>query len=164
MAKNELNIQPRPNNRIVVMEHIPNRHQSRAVRIIRIKTFIKSHNDSMWWKNHAKFFRCKSKKIDEEKNSWNEARAVCKWILLKLKSIEFYLKVSIFFFFASINMKGLVHHTPADEDISNILKEFTVDFLLKGYGHLMQELHEKLLSDSDLVIEIFYNRWIERVF
>lgn len=47
MAKNELNIQPRPNNRIVVMEHIPNRHQSRAVRIIRIKTFIKSHNDSM---------------------------------------------------------------------------------------------------------------------
>lgn len=55
-------------------------------------------------------------------------------------------------------MKGLVHHTPADEDISNILKEFTVDFLLKGYGHLMQELHEKLLSDSDLVIEIFYNR------
>lgn len=55
-------------------------------------------------------------------------------------------------------MKGLVHHTPTDEDISNILKEFTVDFLLKGYSHLMQELHEKLLSDSDLVIEIFYSQ------
>lgn len=51
-------------------------------------------------------------------------------------------------------MKGLVHHTPTDEDISNILKEFTVDFLLKGYGHLMQDLHVKLLSDSDLVNEI----------
>ncbi|XP_055295111.1 protein timeless isoform X3 [Sitodiplosis mosellana] len=53
-----------------------------------------------------------------------------------------------------INMKGLVHHTPTDEDISNILKEFTVDFLLKGYGHLMQELHAKLLSDSDLQTHI----------
>lgn len=53
-----------------------------------------------------------------------------------------------------INMKGLVHHTPSDEDISNILKEFTVDFLLKGYGHLMQELHAKLLSDSDMVVAI----------
>lgn len=48
-------------------------------------------------------------------------------------------------------MKGLVHHTPTDEDISNILKEFTVDFLLKGYGQLMQELYSKLLSDLDLV-------------
>lgn len=49
-------------------------------------------------------------------------------------------------------MKGLVHHTPTDEDISNILKEFTVDFLLKGYSYLMQELHAELMSDSDLVI------------
>lgn len=48
-------------------------------------------------------------------------------------------------------MKGLVHHTPTNDDISNILKEFTVDFLLKGYSHLMQELYTKLLSDSDLV-------------
>ncbi|XP_031617195.1 protein timeless isoform X2 [Contarinia nasturtii] len=53
-----------------------------------------------------------------------------------------------------INMKGLVHHTPTDEDISNILKEFTVDFLLKGYGHLMQELYAKLLSDSDMQAHI----------
>lgn len=50
-----------------------------------------------------------------------------------------------------INMKGLVHHTPTDEDISNLLKEFTVDFLLKGYGYLMQDLHAKLLSNSELV-------------
>ncbi|TMW43778.1 hypothetical protein DOY81_011142, partial [Sarcophaga bullata] len=30
-----------------------------------------------------------------------------------------------------INMKGLVQHTPTDEDISNLLKEFTVDFCSK---------------------------------
>lgn len=48
-------------------------------------------------------------------------------------------------------MKGLLHHAPTDDDISNILKEFTVDFLLKGYGFLVQELHTKLLSDWDLV-------------
>lgn len=48
-------------------------------------------------------------------------------------------------------MKGLVHHTPTDEDISNILKEFTVDFLLKGYSQLMQEFYLKLLSDVNLV-------------
>lgn len=50
-----------------------------------------------------------------------------------------------------INMKGLIHHIPSDEDISNILKEFTIDFLLKGYGCLVQELHAKLLSDLDEV-------------
>lgn len=48
-----------------------------------------------------------------------------------------------------INMKGLLHHIPTDEDISNILKEFTVDFLLKGYGCLVQELHTQLLYESD---------------
>lgn len=40
-----------------------------------------------------------------------------------------------------------MHHAPSDDDISHILKEFTVDFLLKGYGYLVQELHAQLLSD-----------------
>lgn len=48
-------------------------------------------------------------------------------------------------------MKGLIHHIPSDEDISNILKEFTIDFLLKGYGCLVQDLHAKLLSHLDEV-------------
>ena len=48
-------------------------------------------------------------------------------------------------------MKGLIHHSPSDEDISNILKEFTVDFLLKGYGCLVEQLHVQLLSQLDLV-------------
>ncbi|XP_034473060.1 protein timeless isoform X2 [Drosophila innubila] len=47
-----------------------------------------------------------------------------------------------------INMKGLVQHTPTDDDISNLLKEFTVDFLLKGYNYLVDELHMQLMSNT----------------
>lgn len=54
-----------------------------------------------------------------------------------------------------INMKGLIHHTPTDDDISNILKEFTIDFLLKSYGCLVKELHAQLLTDMVSRI-IFY--------
>jgi timeless protein len=31
-----------------------------------------------------------------------------------------------------IKMKAMVHYTPTEEDISQLLKEFTVDFLLHG--------------------------------
>lgn len=54
-------------------------------------------------------------------------------------------------------MKGLIHHTPTDEDVSNILKEFTVDFLLKGYDSLVQELHAHLLPDFVSVYKILKN-------
>lgn len=50
-----------------------------------------------------------------------------------------------------MNMKALLHHTPTDEDISNLLKEFTVDFLLKGYGCLVQELFIQLLSHKQSI-------------
>lgn len=40
-----------------------------------------------------------------------------------------------------------MHHSPTDEDISNVLKEFTVDFLLKGYGILVKQLHAQLLDN-----------------
>ncbi|XP_055838581.1 protein timeless isoform X2 [Episyrphus balteatus] len=46
-----------------------------------------------------------------------------------------------------INMKGLFLHTPTSEDISNLLKEFTVDFLLKGYDFVVEDLHMQLLTD-----------------
>uniref|UniRef100_T1GLZ6 Timeless N-terminal domain-containing protein n=1 Tax=Megaselia scalaris TaxID=36166 RepID=T1GLZ6_MEGSC len=45
-----------------------------------------------------------------------------------------------------INMKGLIQHIPTDEDITNILKEFTVDFLLKGYDYLLEIDLENLRS------------------
>ncbi|KAL1124145.1 hypothetical protein AAG570_001915, partial [Ranatra chinensis] len=48
----------------------------------------------------------------------------------------------------SMNMKALLHHIPSDEDISHLLKEFTVDFLLKGYGCLVEELRHQLLYNS----------------
>lgn len=48
-------------------------------------------------------------------------------------------------------MKDILQHAPSDEDISNILKEFTVDFLLKGYGYLVKELHAQLLVQSEFV-------------
>lgn len=63
-----------------------------------------------------------------------------------------------------INMKGLIHHMPTDDDISNILKEFTVDFLLKGYGFLVQDLHEKLVSNLQLPIDTSHFFWLVTYF
>uniref|UniRef100_A0A1B0FQE6 Timeless N-terminal domain-containing protein n=1 Tax=Glossina morsitans morsitans TaxID=37546 RepID=A0A1B0FQE6_GLOMM len=59
-----------------------------------------------------------------------------------------------------INMKGLVQHTPTDDDISNLLKEFTVDFLLKGYGFLVSELHTQLLGDMNISIDTSHFFWL----
>ncbi|XP_039441744.1 protein timeless isoform X11 [Culex pipiens pallens] len=63
-----------------------------------------------------------------------------------------------------ITMKGLIHHVPTDDDISNILKEFTVDFLLKGYGFLVQELHAQLLSDLQVQIDTSHFFWLVTYF
>lgn len=57
-------------------------------------------------------------------------------------------------------MKGLIHHQPTDEDISNILKEFTVDFLLKGYGSLVHDLHTQLLSNVQMPIDTSHFFWL----
>lgn len=46
---------------------------------------------------------------------------------------------------------GLTQHTPTDEDISNLLKEFTIDFMIKGFGNLVGELHAQLITATDLV-------------
>lgn len=61
-------------------------------------------------------------------------------------------------------MKGLIHHLPTDDDISNILKEFTVDFLLKGYGYLVQDLHAQLLTDITLSIDTSHFFWLVTYF
>lgn len=44
-------------------------------------------------------------------------------------------------------MKGMLHHTPTDEDITYLLKEFAVDFLLKGYAVLVKQLHSQLVEN-----------------
>nr|UQF78881.1 timeless [Gampsocleis gratiosa] len=64
-----------------------------------------------------------------------------------------------------MNMKALLHHTPTDEDISNLLKEFTVDFLLKGYGCLVHELHSQLLNNSvDMQVDTSHFFWLVTYF
>ncbi|XP_017769876.1 PREDICTED: protein timeless [Nicrophorus vespilloides] len=64
-----------------------------------------------------------------------------------------------------INMKGLMLHTPTDEDISNILKEFTVDFLLKGYGNLVRDLHAQLLANvRQMPIDTSHFFWLVTYF
>ncbi|EFA04644.2 timeless [Tribolium castaneum] len=64
----------------------------------------------------------------------------------------------------TINMKGLLHHLPTDEDIANILKEFTVDFLLKGYGILVQDLHSQFLTNIHLQIDTSHFFWLVTYF
>ncbi|XP_018567388.1 protein timeless isoform X2 [Anoplophora glabripennis] len=63
-----------------------------------------------------------------------------------------------------INMKGLMHHLPTDDDISNILKEFTVDFLLKGYGTLIKELRTQLLTNIHIAIDTSHFFWLVTYF
>ena len=57
------------------------------------------------------------------------------------------------FNFFRINVQGLSHNTPTDDDISNVLKEFTVDFLLKGYNSLVRTLHTQILTNIQLEID-----------
>lgn len=57
-------------------------------------------------------------------------------------------------------MKGLINYTPTDEDISEVLKEFTVDFLLKGYGRLVENLYSQFLTDINLPIDISHLFWL----
>lgn len=61
-------------------------------------------------------------------------------------------------------MKGLLHHTPTDEDISKILKEFTVDFLLKGYNMLVEDLYNQLLTQLSTQIDTSHFFWIVTYF
>lgn len=61
-------------------------------------------------------------------------------------------------------MKGLIHHLPTDEDIANIIKEFTVDFLLKGYGILVHDLYTQLLTNIHIPIDTSHFFWLVTYF
>ncbi|XP_053625997.1 protein timeless isoform X2 [Plodia interpunctella] len=63
-----------------------------------------------------------------------------------------------------INVQGLSHKTPTDDDISNIMKEFTVDFLLKGYNSLVQTLHNQILTNMQLEIDTSHFFWLVTYF
>jgi len=57
-------------------------------------------------------------------------------------------------------MKSLVHHNPTEEDISLILREFTVDFLLKGYASLVSLLQEQLCKNTTLEMDKSHFLWL----
>lgn len=58
----------------------------------------------------------------------------------------------------------MLHHSPSDDDISNILKEFTVDFLLKGYSSLVKELYTQRLIDRSFEIDTSHIFWLVTYF
>lgn len=53
-----------------------------------------------------------------------------------------------------------MHHVPTEDDISDLLKEFTVDFLLKGYSTLVDELRKQLLEDAHLQMDKSHFLWL----
>lgn len=59
-----------------------------------------------------------------------------------------------------INVQGLSHKTPTDEDITNVIKEFTVDFLLKGYNSLVRTLHSEIIANPMLEIDTSHFFWL----
>ena len=63
-------------------------------------------------------------------------------------------------FVNNIQVKALVHHVPTEEDISDLLKEFTVDFLLKGYSTLVEALRKQLLEDAHLQMDKSHFLWL----
>ncbi|XP_072936507.1 protein timeless isoform X2 [Epargyreus clarus] len=63
-----------------------------------------------------------------------------------------------------INVQGLSHNTPTDDDISNVLKEFTVDFLLKGFNSLVRTLHNQILTNHQLKIDTSHFFWLVTYF
>lgn len=48
-------------------------------------------------------------------------------------------------------MNRVLHHGPTDATIANLLKEFTVDFLLKCYDFLVKGLHGQLQTQPEPV-------------
>ena len=58
-----------------------------------------------------------------------------------------------------LKVKALVNHVPTEEDMNDLLKEFTVDFLLKGYSSLATDLRFKLMSE-DVDIDKSHFLWL----
>lgn len=63
-----------------------------------------------------------------------------------------------------MKVKALVHHVPSDQDIGDLLKEFTVDFLLKGYSTLVSDLRTQLLSTPHLHLDKSHFLWLVTYF
>ncbi|RXG59557.1 Protein timeless [Armadillidium vulgare] len=56
--------------------------------------------------------------------------------------------------------KALLHHQPTPEDISNLLKEFTLDFMLNGYATLVQGLRMQVLLPFQMQLDKSHLLWL----
>ena len=60
-----------------------------------------------------------------------------------------------------MRVKAMVNHSPSDDDISELLKEFTVDFLHNGYSSLVQQLLLKLSrNESNILMDKSHFLWL----
>nr|XP_045617792.1 protein timeless-like [Procambarus clarkii] len=59
-----------------------------------------------------------------------------------------------------IKAKALLHHHPTAEDISNLLKEFTVDFVLNGYSNLLQGLRLQVMLPCQIDLDKSHVLWL----
>ena len=60
-----------------------------------------------------------------------------------------------------MRVKAMVNHLPTDDDISELLKEFTVDFLHHGYSSLVQQLLQKLAtSETNILMDKSHFLWL----
>ena len=63
----------------------------------------------------------------------------------------------------------MVHHVPTDHDIAELLTEFTVDFLLKGFSNLVSTVRKNILisetqSTQNLHMEQSHYMWLVTYF
>ncbi|XP_031342819.1 protein timeless-like isoform X2 [Photinus pyralis] len=63
-----------------------------------------------------------------------------------------------------INMKAVLHHIPTDEDVADVLKEFTVDLLLKAFSILVQDLYTYLVTNVNVSMDISHFLWLVTYF
>ncbi|XP_045535378.1 protein timeless isoform X2 [Papilio machaon] len=56
------------------------------------------------------------------------------------------------------------HNSLTDDDISNVLKDFTINFLLKGYNSLVKTLHKEILTNAQLEIDTSHFFWLVTYF
>lgn len=61
---------------------------------------------------------------------------------------------------SGIKAKALLHHQPTPEDISNLLKEFTLDFMLNGYATLVQGLRMQVLLPFQMQLDKSHLLWL----
>lgn len=57
-------------------------------------------------------------------------------------------------------MKGLIYYTPSNDDVADVLKEFTVDFLLKIYGSIVRDLYSQLITNASIVMDTSHFFWL----